>query len=398
MVTLLLIIIYASFISLGLPDSLFGVSWPVIHTALGADMGFASLLTILIGLCTAGMSLFAGRFIRRFGTGPVTAVSVLLTALGLFGVSLCPTVCWMIPCMICIGLGAGAVDVGLNDYVATHFKARHMNWLHCFWGLGVTLSPLIMAHFLKSASWREGYRSVALIQCGFALLLLCALPLWKAVAARRAAGPSETPESLPEPDIRPIRIPGVPLAMLMLALYCGFEYILGTWTASYLIYTRHMAAADAAGRASLYYGGIMLGRFLCGFAAMRVGDRALIRAGLGVMLLGAALLALPFGQDCALAGLLLIGLGCGPVFPCTLHATGERFGRRYSADIVGYQMGGAYCGTLVIQPLFGLVASRTGFHIMPWALIGLALLQCLLLWRLEARLQNARLAKEAAHV
>lgn len=399
MATLLLIIIYASFISLGLPDSIFGVSWPVAHIDLGVGLGFASLLSILVGLCTASLSMFAGRLIRRFGTGPVTSVSVLLTAIALMGISFSPTVWWVIPCMIMLGVGAGAVDVGLNDYVAAHYKAQHMNWLHCFWGIGVTLSPLIMSRFLLHASWRGGYRVIALIQLGFAMMLFLALPLWKRIAAKSAGPAAQIAEPLPEPDpaTRPIKIPGVRMSMLMLTFYCGLEYIVGTWGASFLIHTRGIDAARAATWVSLYYGGIMLSRFITGFTTMRLSDQVPIRTGLIVLMLGAVFLALPFGDAFALVGMLLVGMGCGPIFPCTLHATAARFGKAYSADIVGFQMGGAYFGTLLLQPLFGYIATRTTFFISPYVLLGLALLQLCLFEGLERKLKKRR-GKEAAHV
>lgn len=372
MVTLLLTIIYASFISLGLPDSVFGVSWPVAHMDLGVGLGFASLLSILVGLCTASLSMFAGKLIRRFGTGPVTSVSVLLTAIALMGISFSPSVWWVIPCMVMLGVGAGAVDVGLNDYVAAHYKAQHMNWLHCFWGIGVTVSPLIMSRFLENASWRGGYRVIALMQLGFAIMLFLALPLWKKIATKREEAACPGAEPLPAPDsaTRPINMPGVRMSMLMLAFYCGLEYIVGTWGASFLIHTRGIDAARAATWVSLYYGGIMFSRFITGFTTMRLPDQIPIRFGLMTLMLGAIFLALPFGDFFALAGMLLVGMGCGPIFPCTIHATAARFGKTYSADIVGFQMGGAYFGTLVLQPLFGFVATRTTFFYKPLCAAG----------------------------
>ena len=399
MATLLLIIIYASFISLGLPDSVFGVSWPVAHIDLGVGLDFASLLTVLVGLCTASLSMFAGRLIRRFGTGPVTSVSVLLTAIALMGISFSPTVWWVIPFMIMLGVGAGAVDVGLNDYVAAHYKAQHMNWLHCFWGIGVTVSPLIMSRFLLNASWRSGYRVIALIQLGFSVMLFLALPLWKKIAAKNAdpSLPDAEPLPAPDPAARPIQTPGVRMSMLMLAFYCGLEYIVGTWGASFLIHTRGIDAARAATWVSLYYGGIMFSRFITGFTTMRLSDQAPIRTGLIVLLLGAVCLALPFGDVFALMGMLLVGMGCGPIFPCTIHATAARFGKTYSADIVGFQMGGAYFGTLLLQPLFGYVATRTTFFITPYVLLVLALLQLCLFEGLERKLKKRR-REEAAHV
>ncbi len=390
MATLLLIIIYAAFISLGLPDSLFGVSWPVAHLDFGIELSFASLLTMITGCCTAGMSFFSGRFIRKHGTGPVTAVSVLLTAAGLFGVSIAHSIWWMIGCMIVLGIGAGAVDVGLNDYVAAHYQAQHMNWLHCFWGVGVTVGPLIMSAFLKDASWRGGYRCISYIQFCFALILILALPLWKRVAVQSGGAVVDAPVPQPNAEEKPLRIAGVRLAMLMLALYCGFESILGTWSASFLILTRGVDAAAAARWTALYYGGIMIGRFVCGFFAMKLSDQALIRGGLAVMLTGALLLALPLGGGFALAGLMLIGCGCGPVFPCTLHSTAGRFGRAYAADIVGFQMGAAYFGTLCLQPLYGLIATKTSFFITPYVLMGLGLLQWAAFEALEAGLRKRR--------
>lgn len=364
---LLLIVIYLVFISLGLPDSLFGVSWPVVHVEFGLPESFASVYSIIISVCTGGVSFVSGWLIRKFGTGKVTLFSVLLTAIGLVGISFAPNVVVMLICSIIMGYGAGAIDTGLNNFVSLHYKAQHMNWLHCFWGIGVTVSPMIMSQFLtgEAGAWRDGYRVVALMQVAFALLVLVTLPKWKRFEAPVSA---ESEEKGDKTLLDILKTKGMITSILSLGLYCSMEFLLGTWGATFIVNTLGLAPDTAAMWVSLYYGGIMLGRVIAGFVSMKYSDNSLIRAGIVVSFLGMVVLLLPLGAT-SLVGLLLIGVGFGPVFPSTLHAVPERFGKKYSADITGYHMGGAYAIGFGIQLIYGFVASATTFKITPFVLV-----------------------------
>ena len=371
---LLLIVIYLVFISLGLPDSLFGVSWPVVHTDFNLPESFASVYSVIISVCTGGVSFVSGWLIRKFGTGKVTFYSILLTAIGLVGISFSPNVVVMLICAIIMGYGAGAIDTGLNNFVSLHYKAQHMNWLHCFWGIGVTVSPMIMSQFLtgESGGWRDGYRVIAIMQVVFAILVLVTLPKWKKLEAPAQA---ETEEKGDKTLIDILKTKGMVTSILSLGLYCSMEFLLGTWGATFIVNTLGLAPDTAALWVSLYYGGIMLGRVIAGFVSMKYSDKSLIRAGIVVSFAGMVVLLLPLGAT-SLAGLLLIGVGFGPIFPSTLHAVPERFGKKYSADITGYHMGGAYAIGFGIQLIYGFVASATTFKITPFVLV--ILCACLL--------------------
>ena len=364
---LLLIVIYLVFISLGLPDSLFGVSWPVVHTDFNLPESFASVYSVIISVCTGGVSFVSGWLIRKFGTGKVTFFSILLTAIGLVGISFSPNVVVMLICSVIMGYGAGAIDTGLNNFVSLHYKAQHMNWLHCFWGIGVTVSPMIMSQFLtgETGGWRDGYRVVALMQVVFAVLVLFTLPKWKKLEAPVTA---DTDEKSDKTLIDILKTKGMVTSILSLGLYCSMEFLLGTWGATYIVNTLGLSPDTAAMWVSLYYGGIMLGRVIAGFVSMKYSDNSLIRAGIVVSSVGMLVLLLPLGAT-SLVGLLLIGIGFGPVFPSTLHAVPERFGKKYSADITGYHMGGAYAIGFGIQLIYGFVASATTFKITPFVLI-----------------------------
>ena len=368
---LLLIVIYIVFISLGLPDSLFGVSWPVVHLDFGIAESFASVYSIIIGVCTGGVSFVAGRLIRKFGTGKVTLFSIFLTAAGLVGISISPNIYIMIIFSIILGYGAGAIDTGLNNFVSLHYKAHHMNWLHCFWGIGVTVSPIIMSQFLtgQTGEWRGGYRVVALIQATIALLVLFTLSKWKGLEGGTSA---ESEEKSDKSFIEIFKIKGVLTSTISLGLYCSMEFLLGTWGATYIVNTLGLSPDTAAMWVSLYYGGIMLGRIISGFVSMKCSDNTLIRGGIVISFIGMIILLLPLGAT-SLAGLLLIGVGFGPVFPSTLHAVPYRFGKEYSADITGYHMGGAYSIGFAVQLTYGFVASATTFKITPFVLMALCL-------------------------
>lgn len=369
----LLVIIYVVFISLGLPDSLFGVAWPVVHTEFNMPESFASLYSIIIGVCSGGVSFVAGRLIRKFGTGKVTFFSTLLTAIGLIGISFSPNIVVMMICTVIMGYGAGAIDTGLNNFVSLHYEAKHMNWLHCFWGVGVTVSPIIMSMFIgDNSGWRNGYRVVALLQLSIALIVLFTLKKWN-VESESNSPVSDPKNDIPQKSLLDLlKIKGVIPSILSLGFYCGGEFLIGTWGATYAINVFAISPEEAAKWVSLYYGGIMLGRIVSGFMSVKLSDNNLVCFGMVIAATGMVMLMLPLGSI-SLLGLLLIGFGFGPVFPSVLHSVPSRFGADYSADITGYHMGGAYGTGFAIQLVYGYVASATTFRITPFVLIALAI-------------------------
>lgn len=370
--TVLLVVIYVVFISLGLPDSLFGVSWPVVHVDFGIDESFASLYSIITAFCTGGVSFVAGKLIRKFGTGKVTFFSTLLTALGLIGISFSPNIAVMMICSVIMGYGAGAIDTGLNNFISLHYEARHMNWLHCFWGVGVTLSPIIMSAFLgnETGSWRNGYRVVALLQLCIAMLVLFTLKRWNIAPKTEEKAEVQPSQKTEKGFFALLKTKGLITSILSLGFYCGGEFMIGTWGATYIVNILSLSPDEAAKWISLFYGGIMLGRVFAGFASVKLSDNVLIKAGICIAACGVVLLMLPFGKG-SLVGLLLIGFGYGPVFPSVLHSVPERFGSEYSADLTGYHMGGAYGIGFFVQLIFGYVAAATTFFITPFVLLAL---------------------------
>ncbi|MEJ8305241.1 MFS transporter [Saccharibacillus sacchari] len=381
MATWFLIVIYLAFISLGLPDSLLGAAWPVMRPDLGAPLESAGMLAMIVAAGTIVSSLASGKLIAKLGTGPLTLLSCLMTAAALLGFSFAPSLLWFALLAIPLGLGAGAVDAALNHYVATHYEAHHMSWLHCFWGLGATGGPLLMSYFIKEQdSWRSGYTAVAMIQFSLVIVLLVTLPLWKKIAARREEKPAaevvvdaaaHDSAAIPvtvtdeQPAKQPLRLPGVKMSLLAFLFYCGVETTVGLWGASFLVGARDVSAVTAAGWISLYYGGITIGRLITGFITLKVGNRALILAGQVISVIGAVLLMLPLPDVVVLVGFVLIGLGFAPVYPGLIHETPARFGRANSAKLIGYQMAIAYTGTTFIPPLFGVLASQAGIGLFP---------------------------------
>lgn len=369
--TALLIVIYIVFVSLGLPDSLFGAAWPVTHLDLGVSESFASYYGVITGVCTGGVSFIAGKMLRKFGTAKVTLVSTFLTAAALVGISFSPNIIVMMIFTVILGYGAGAIDTGLNNFVSLHYEARHMNWLHCCWGLGVTISPLIMSAFLSEelSSWRMGYRIVALLQLSITLIIFLSVKKWDKVE-KSIKQEETTAEAGSAKLFDLLKIKGVMTSILSMGLYCGMEFSIGTWGATYAVNIFLIPPDEAAQWISLYFGGIMLGRIIAGFASMKLNDKALIRAGIITSLLGIIVFALPLGK-LSLIGFILIGTGFGPIFPSILHSVPDRFGSTYSADLTGYHMGGAYGIGFAIQLIFGYAATLITFKIMPFVLLAL---------------------------
>ena len=373
MTHLLLAIIYLSFISLGLPDSLLGAAWPSMYPQFQVPVSYAGIISMIICLGTIFSSLQSDRLTRRFGTGRVTAVSVAMTALALLGFSLSGSF-WML-CLLAIpyGLGAGGVDASLNNYVALHYASRHMSWLHCMWGVGTSIGPYFMALALTGGQgWNGGYRYIALIQIGLSLILFLSLPLWKGRTADAAEGGRQDTGPLPLREV--LRIPGAKEVMLAFFCYCALESTAMLWGSSYLVLHDGLTAERAASFASLFCIGITLGRGISGFLTFRLSDTAMIRLGQGIILAGAAALLLPFGESSAVVGLVLLGLGCAPVYPCIIHSTPAHFGTERSQAVIGVQMASAYVGSCLMPPLFGLLANHISANLFPFYLLALLVL------------------------
>ena len=367
---LLLAIIYMSFISLGLPDGLLGAAWPSMVPELSAPVSFAGVIFIIISVGTVISSLLSQRLNLRFGPGKVTAFSVAMTAAALFGFassrSIWQLCLWAVP----YGLGAGSVDACLNNYVALHYASRHMSWLHCMWGIGASVGPYIMGAVLSAGQhWSTGYQCIGILQAALTALLLLSLPLWKQDGQR----PEEKAAPLSLRQI--LAIPGAKPLLLAFFCYCALEQTMGLWAGSYLALYRGFTPEQAAGFAGLFFLGITLGRALNGFLTMRFSDSFLTRAGFVIITLGIAAVLAPWGDTMALAGLVLVGLGRAPVYPCIIHATPARFGAERSQAVIGILMAGAYLGNCLMPPLFGLIANHISIGLLPpYLLLLLALM------------------------
>lgn len=371
--TLLLATVYLAFISLGLPDSVLGVAWPGMRASLGQDLASAGLITLVLTVGSALSSFVGGQVLARWGTGPVVTVSGLLTGLALLGFALSPSFALLLLLAVPLGLGAGAVDARLNQFVAAHYSARHMNWLHGCWGVGATLGPLIMASALGSAKgWRQGYLWIGGVQLGLVLLFLLVLPLWQQHQARAAEMAAESPTvaRAPAPTLALWLAPALYLA------YAAVEISTGLWAGSLLVDGRGLEAKTAALWVSCFFGAIMLGRFATGLLTLRLGNRQLVRLGIAVAVVGAALFAgsaLP--APLSLAGLVLLGLGCAPIYPCLMHETARRFEPVTAAKVISRQVGFAYVGAATVPAALGYLATAAGLGaIMPAVLAALLLL------------------------
>ncbi len=377
MIHLLLAVIYLSFISLGLPDSILGSAWPSIYKQFHIPISYAGIISMIIALGTIISSLLSDRLTRKLGAGKVTAISVGMTALALFGFSISGSF-WAL-CLFAVpyGLGAGSVDAALNNYVALHYASRHMSWLHCMWGVGATVGPYIMGFALSGgAGWHMGYRYIAMLQTVLTVVLIISLPLWKKQSAGTRAENVIGGEALTLPQI--IRIPGAKSVMGTFFCYCALEQTSGLWASSYLALQKGVDVETAASFASLFFLGITAGRVLSGFLTMRFSDVQMIRLGQGVAAVGVAALLLPLGYAASLAGLILIGLGCAPIYPSIIHATPDHFGAEKSQALIGVQMASAYVGTCLMPPLFGLIANHSTPALLPWYLLVILILMLLL--------------------
>lgn len=365
MVHLLLAIIYLAFISLGLPDALLGAAWPSMYPQFDVPVSYAGIISMIIALGTVVSSLQSDRLTKKLGTGKVTALSVLMTAMALFGFATSHSfgmLClWAIP----YGLGAGSVDASLNNYVALHYESRHMSWLHCMWGIGASAGPYIMGYALTAGwGWNSGYHIIAVLQIVLTAILLCSLPLWKQRPAEVLQdGKVQNVKALSIREV--LQLAGAREILVCFFCYCAMEQTTGLWASSYLTLHKGVSADTAASFASMFYLGITVGRALSGFLTMKLNDVQMIRLGEVIIGIGVLVMLLPFGQSLSLTGLILIGLGCAPVYPCVIHSTPAHFGADKSQAIIGIQMACAYVGTCLMPPVFGLIANHITVALLP---------------------------------
>ncbi|QQO09984.1 MFS transporter [Breznakiella homolactica] len=386
------VIIYVAFISLGLPDSLLGSSWPSMYGGFGVHVSYAGFISMIIAGGTIVSSLFSDTLIRKIGTGSVTLVSVAMTAFALLGISFSNS--FMMVCLFAVplGLGAGSVDAALNNFVAVHYKASHMNWIHGFWGIGASLGPILLAYLLgKTGMWESGYRGVSIIQFALVAVLIASLPLWKRVPGSVSAeGNAEERKSAGIPGL--LRLPKAKSTMISFFCYCGLETTTGLWGSTYLVVVRNVPADRAAGWISLFYIGITLGRFLSGFLSMKLTQKNMIRLGQLCIALGILCIVIPLPEAALTAGFFLIGLGCAPIYPSLLHETPNTFGTEQSQGVMGIQMACAYIGTTFMPPLFGVLGARTGYGLFPFYLGALLIVMILavhLIYRKNRKAPNA---------
>lgn len=362
MATLLLVIIFIDFIGLGIPDSLFGAAWPEINVDFGLPISAANLVTVAITVCSIISSLASSKLINKFSTQWVAAVSTLLTAIGLFGFSVSPNMLTMCLFSLALGFGAGAIDSALNNYIAVNYKASHMNFLHCFYGIGVTVSPYLMSYALKSYSWRDGYKWVFIIQLCISVIAFLSLPLWKKVPSA-PLGEEENGSAVKLSQL--IKTPGIKSTWLVYFGSCGMEYTVGTWSSSFLVNSRGFTADRAALFVTLYYAGMALGRFLSGVISSKLKPQKIIAIGAAIIIPALVLVAQPFAPSLSAIGLFLIGLGNGPLYPNMVHLTPKRFGNKLSQSVMGSQMSVAYIGILSSPALLGFLAQRFTTSVFP---------------------------------
>lgn len=369
MVTLLLILIYLSFISLGLPDSLLGAAWPSIYQEFQVPVSYSGLIFMLTSAGTTISSLNSDRLVKRFGAKTITVISVFMTALALFGFSMSRS--YLALCLLALpyGLGAGSIDAALNNYVALHFSSKHMSWLHCMWGLGAMIGPYIMGRALATQnSWNLGYRSVGIIQLTIAIILLISVPFWKKTEEKHLS--KDTIDSVGEHRVKSLKellaLPGAIQVCIVFVCYCATEQAMSLWASTYLNLYRGLPVETAASFAGFFYIGITAGRFLTGLLTYLFNNKQLIFAGMGLIGLGAICLLIPSGELFSILGLSFVGLGCAPIFPCLIHEAPRSFGIENSQGMIGIQMASAYLGTALIPPLLGVVADYLGIGIFPY--------------------------------
>ena len=369
MVTLLLIN-YLCFISLGLPNPLLGSAWPVMRLALNQSEAALGPVSMVMVLGTVVASLISSRLIKSFGTGRAVTGAVLLSAISLVFLSYARSYLEVFLLMIPLGLAMGTMDAAINGFIARHYRAIHMNWLHCMWGLGAAIGPMIMsANLQTTAGWQGGFRWVAYIQLALSLLLVFTLPIWKrAVEPKDLEGRAHASGDLKAT----LRLPGMVYAMAALFCFVGFESLVGVWAGTYLADHKGFDPATASLFSSLFFIGITIGRLITGVVALKMDSKTLIRLGSAMSLGAAFLLALPLPRTLALAALLLLGLGSAPLFPAMAHLTPIRFGRDNSQAAIGLLMAAGFLGGALAPPISSLVLELSSLAAIPWVVLALA--------------------------
>jgi len=368
MATLLLMIIYMAFISLGLPDAVLGVAWPQMRIDFGIPLDSLGLISIAVTGFTILSSLLSGYLIKTLGTHKVTYISILLTALALIGISFAPTFLWIILLSIPLGFGAGSIDTALNNYVAVHYESHHMNWLHAFWGIGATLGPIVIStFFLLNYSWRNGYLVLGIAQTLILLLVFFSAKLW-----RKNEQPFE--ETISNEDVtykEVLKTKGVKLAMLVFVVYCAIEFGIANWGASYLVDIRTISKGTAGTLIGTYFAGITIGRIISGFVSFKLSNKKLIIIGISILIVVSTALLFPIPLYMLYPVFFIQGLGLAPIFPSMIHETPRRFTVRKSQHVIGLQMASAYIGLALIPALFGVLARYTSLGLYPYYILGL---------------------------
>jgi len=359
---LILIIVYLVVVGVGLSAPLLGAAWPSMFAGLGVPESYLGIISVVMTSASVVAGIYGGRLLKRFETGRVVAVSILLTAAAILGFALSGRFIFLCIFAVPLGLGFSMADVAANNYTALHFKAKHMNWLHCFWGVGAATGPLLLSYGIKRYdSWRSGYFIIGGILFLIVLVLLLALPQWK-----KAAGTNTQEESKRKIPFRELfKLRGITLSLAAFFCYCSIESAVGLWGSSYLVFVKNISAESAAQCISLYFWGITLGRLLSGFLTMKLGNRQMVRLGYAVIAAGIAMTALPLGDSSYLTGFIMMGLGCAPNFPCLIHDTPTYFGKEYSPSVIGLQMACSGVGATVMPPLFGVIAGHAGYTSFP---------------------------------
>lgn len=365
MATLLLIVIFIDFIGLGIPDSLFGAAWPAINSDFGLPISAANAVTVTMTVCSIISSLMSAKLTEKFSTSKIAAVSTALTAVGLFGFSISKNIYMMFFFTLFLGFGAGAIDAALNNYVAVHYRASHMNFLHCFYGIGVTLSPYLMSLALKNRSWQSGYRLAFIIQLVISIIAFASLPLWQK-NGRLSESSDEKSEKSSFAEL--VKLPGIKSTWLVFFGSCALEYVSGTWSSSFLVNSRGITVDRAALFVTVYYGGIALGRFLSGIFSSKLKPQQIILIGTILIIPAIVLVSQPFIPNLIAVGMFLIGLGNGPLYPNMVHLTPIRFGAQRSQAVMGSQMAAAYIGILSMPALTGFLAQKFSTDIFPYCL------------------------------
>ena len=379
MYTLLIVLIYLAFISLGLPDSLLGSAWPVMHQDIEVSVSFMGILSMIVSGGTIISSLMSDRITKKLGTNKVTTISVFLTAIALMGFSCAKNIWWLITFAIPYGFGAGSIDAALNNYVAIHYSSKHMSWLHCFWGVGTIISPFVMSYSLTNYTWSNGYRIISIIQFIIGFILLLTLKIWNVNAL------TDEKEAVQHESIgfvSALKIKGVPSLLLGFFAYCAAECTAMAWSCTYLVNAKGIDEATAAAFASMFFIGMTVGRFIGGFFMDKLGDKRMIVLGSSIIGIGIILMLIPTANSLfSIIGLIVIGLGCAPIYPCIIHATPNNFGADKSGAIIGIQMASAYCGATFIPPVFGLIAEFIGFEFFPIYMLAFFILMFIIVIR-----------------